>query len=166
MGIVNKLFVGEGGSWGDGDAYPAAGTGWWIKFQVALRSPHLQAWSIRWKPMAAFNFAIPQNGFQVRVVSGSFWWLGRKKEKTTPMLPPVWIMVLLCFRVGLSLYVILKMATWELEGPQRLLPPFKGEHLEWVRTSWLAPIFPIGKPLGSQMIGWKFPVSPTYSHYD
>ena len=43
------------------------------------------------------------------------------------MLPPVWIMVLIHFRVGLSLYVIPKWASWELEGPWRLLPPSEGE---------------------------------------
>ena len=35
------------------------------------------------------------------------------------MLPLAWVMVLLDFRVGLSLYVILKHAEWELEGPPK-----------------------------------------------
>jgi hypothetical protein len=39
-------------------------------------------------------------------------------------------MVLLCFQVGLSLYVILKRALQQLEGSPRLLPPFEGEHIE------------------------------------
>jgi hypothetical protein len=39
-------------------------------------------------------------------------------------------MVLLHFQVGLSLYVTLKHALRGLEGVQRLLPTFKGEHLE------------------------------------
>jgi hypothetical protein len=47
----------------------------------------------------------------------------------TPMLPPVRVMVLLHFQVGLSVYVIPKRALQELEGPQRLLPPLEGEHL-------------------------------------
>jgi hypothetical protein len=42
--------------------------------------------------------------------------------------------VLLHFQVGLRLYVIPKWALQELEDPQRLMPPFKGEHLERVRT--------------------------------
>ena len=47
------------------------------------------------------------------------------KERQTITLPPAWIMVLLHFRVGLSLYVILKHVAWELEGSWRLLlPPF------------------------------------------
>ena len=37
--------------------------------------------------------------------------------------------MLLHFQVGLSLYVIPKQSLQELEDPQRLLPPFKGEHL-------------------------------------
>ena len=40
-----------------------------------------------------------------------------KKEKTTPMLPPPQIMVYLHFCVGPSLYVILKRAVQDLEGP-------------------------------------------------
>ena len=52
----------------------------------------------------------------------------RKKRKMTPMLPLVRVMVLLHFQVGLSLYVIPKWALQELEDPQRLLPPFEGEH--------------------------------------
>ena len=55
-------------------------------------------------------------------------------------------MVLLHFRVGQSLYVIPKQALWELEDPQRLLPPFGGEHLEQAWTSRLAPISPRASP--------------------
>jgi hypothetical protein len=36
------------------------------------------------------------------------------------------------FLVGLILYVISKRALRELEAPQRLRPPFEGEHLERV----------------------------------
>ena len=39
-------------------------------------------------------------------------------------------MVLLHFQVGLGLYVILKWALRELEGPQQLLPPFEAKHLQ------------------------------------
>ena len=62
-------------------------------------------------------------------------------------------MVLLHFQVGLSLYVIPKRALQELEAPQRLLPPFEGKHLEWAWTSWLTLVSPMGKPLGSHMVG-------------
>ena len=51
-------------------------------------------------------------------------------------------MLLLRFQVGLSLYVIPKQALQELKGPQRLLPPFKVEHLQWVRKTQPAPISP------------------------
>ena len=36
-------------------------------------------------------------------------------RKTTLLLPPAWIMMLLRFRVGLSLYVIPKHALWDVE---------------------------------------------------
>ena len=39
-------------------------------------------------------------------------------------------------------------------------PPFEGKHLEHARTSRSAPISPKGKPLGSHMVGWKYPVHP------
>lgn len=58
----------------------------------------------------------------------------------TLILPPVWIMVLLHFQVGLSLNVIPKRALQELEALQKLLPPLKDERLEWVQTRWLVPI--------------------------
>ena len=46
-------------------------------------------------------------------------------------------MLLLCFLVDLSLYVISQRALGELEGPQRLLRHLKGEHLreEWTNPS-------------------------------
>ena len=40
----------------------------------------------------------------------------KEKEKKTLMLPPVWIMVLLHFQVGLSLKCNLESPLWELEG--------------------------------------------------
>ena len=89
----------------------------------------------------------------------------KKGRKTTPMLPPTWIKVLLHFRVDLSLYVILKLTFQELDAPQRLLPPFNGEHLERTRTSQLAPISPKGKPLGFHKVCWKYPIhtnTPTF----
>jgi hypothetical protein len=74
--------------------------------------------------------------------------LKRKKQRTILMLPLAWDMVLLHCWVGPSLYVILKQALRELEGPWWLVPPFKGEYLEWVWTSQMAPISPKGKSLG------------------
>ena len=86
-----------------------------------------------------FFFILNLNGHQVmqnfrhfhatkawRIVTCSLKEMG-KERKTTPMLPPTWIMVLPHFRVGVSvsLYVIPKQALRELEAPQRLLPPFK-----------------------------------------
>lgn len=44
----------------------------------------------------------------------------------TSMLLPALSKVLMCRCVRLSLYIILKRTGRELEGPQRLLPPFKG----------------------------------------
>ena len=55
---------------------------------------------------------------------------GKKERKMRLMFPPMWITVLLHFRVGLSLYIIPKWTLRGLAGPERLLPPFKGEHLE------------------------------------
>jgi hypothetical protein len=75
-------------------------------------------------------------------------------------------LVLLHFRVGPSLCVILKHALCELESPWRILPPFEGEHLERAERSWLAPISPTSKRLGSHM-GWLEKSSiPKYPHYD
>ena len=47
-----------------------------------------------------------------------------------------------------------------IKRSQQLLPPFKGEHLEWVWTSWMTPIFPKGNPQGIQMVSSKYPVHP------
>ena len=72
----------------------------------------------------------------------------RKKSKRTSMLPPVWIKLLLHFRVGPSLYVILKRAFHKLEDiRQLLLSPYEG-HLEQIQTNRLAPMSPKGEPLG------------------
>ena len=79
----------------------------------------------------------------------------KRKRKMTPILPPTWIMVLLHFQVGPSVYAIPKPALQELESPRQPLPPFKGERLERARTSWLAPIYP-----GSHMVNWEYPVHP------
>ena len=45
------------------------------------------------------------------------------------MLPPVCIKVLLHLQVGLTLCEIPYWASQELEGPWRLMPPFKDDHL-------------------------------------
>ena len=42
--------------------------------------------------------------------------------------------MLIHLRVRLTPYVVPKQASQELEGPRRLLPPFKGEHLNSYRT--------------------------------
>ena len=39
-------------------------------------------------------------------------------------------------------------------------PPFEDGHLEHARTSRSAPISPKGKPLGSHMVGWNYPIHP------
>ena len=75
------------------------------------------------------------------------------------MLPPAWIMVLLHFWVGLSLYVIPEGALQELERPQQLLPP--PPFLSKVNTLWTSWPAPKGKPLGSHMVGWKYPDTST-----
>ena len=46
------------------------------------------------------------------------------------------------FSSRLSPYAILKRVLQVIIGPCRLLYLFKGEHLEWVQTSWPALIFP------------------------
>ena len=88
----------------------------------------------------------------------NFHWHNFRNEKDkrtmTPMLPPVWIKVFLHFRVGLSLYVILKRTLWELEA-HRLLPPVEDE-----QTSRLAPISLKREPLSPQMVGWNSPIYP------
>ena len=81
-----------------------------------------------------------------------FIFLKKKERLTTMMLLRVYIMLWLHGCFGLSLYVIPKQTLQELKGFQRVEPPFQDEHLERARTSWLAPISPQGKPLGSHMV--------------
>lgn len=57
----------------------------------------------------------------------------QKQRKMTPMLPPVWIMQLLQFRLGSSLYVILRIT--RIRGPQRLLPLLKVNALNGCRQA-------------------------------
>ena len=71
-------------------------------------------------------------------------------------------MVFLHLRAGLSLYVILKWTS--IIGPSKPTASFRGEQLEWVQTSWPAPISPKGKPPGSQVVGVKSG-SAGYSNY-
>ena len=78
------------------------------------------------------------------------------KEEMTPLLPQVWIVVLLHLRVGLSLYVIPKCASQALEGSHRQLPPLKVNSLN---GCGLHLISPEGKPLCSHMVGWKYLVT-------
>jgi hypothetical protein len=76
------------------------------------------------------------------------------KEKPPPMLPPACIMVLLHFLVDPSGYVIPKPALKKLEGSQRLLPPFEGEHVKQGLTSHWAPIYlPKGMKYPGQGLG-------------
>ena len=82
--------------------------------------------------------------------------LKTKNRKTIPMLPPAWDMVLLHFRVDLSLYVILKQTLREWEGPWPLVSPSEGEHLEWAWTIQMAPISLKGKFLGFPHFGCKY----------
>ena len=78
----------------------------------------------------------------------------------TLILPSAWIVVLLHFWVGISVYIIPKCTIRELEAPRQLLAPFEGEHLEWAQKSWSAPFSYKGKPLGSHMVGWNYTVHP------
>jgi hypothetical protein len=87
-------------------------------------------------------------------------------RKMTTMPRPTQLMLLLHLRVSLSLYVLLKWASWEWESLQRLLPPFKGEHLEGAWTSPPYTYLPWGKiPTFPQ--GWlKTSSAHGYLHYD
>ena len=76
------------------------------------------------------------------------------------MLPPMWIMTLLHFQVGLNLHVIPKPARRELDGPNNYCLLLKMKHLEQVWTSQPTPTFPKGKSLGAHMVGWKISSSP------
>ena len=76
------------------------------------------------------------------------------------MLSLLWIMVFLHLRVGQSLYVILKRVSRGLEGLQRVLPPCKGDYFEHAHTSRPTFVSSKGKPLGSHMVGWKYPFHP------
>ena len=75
------------------------------------------------------------------------------------MLPLAWIMVLLHSSVGLSLYVIPKFT--KIKVHQKLLPPFKDEHLGRVWINWPTPIFsplPRASHCVSYMVGCTCPV--------
>ena len=83
------------------------------------------------------------------------------QEEMSSMLPQVWIMALLHFQAGLSLYVIPERASQELERhpSPRLLPPFKMNTLNGCgQAGPHASNSPKSKPLGSHMVGWKYPV--------
>ena len=89
---------------------------YWIKVSLSPRKLKffpLWSWCQKWKLLCI-------------LLSFISWSLCHKEM--TPMLPLVWIMVLLHLWVGLTHCVILKWASWEIEG---LLPPLRGEHLEW-----------------------------------
>ena len=75
------------------------------------------------------------------------------KRKILLTLTPPRKIVLLHLRVGQSLHVIPKQVSQDIDCPHTLLPPFRGEHLEWARTSWATTMNPKGKLLGSHMVG-------------
>ena len=67
----------------------------------------------------------------------------KKARKTTQMLPPARIMVVAYLWIHLSLvHVTPQWALRKIRCPRRLL----------------SPISPKGKPLGSHMVGWKYPI--------
>lgn len=70
----------------------------------------------------------------------------------TPMLPHVWIMVLL--QVGLSLYVILKHASKEFKGPSKTIVSRFQTWAPW--TGVATPTLTYRKLLGSHVVGWKY----------
>ena len=58
------------------------------------------------------------------------------------------------------------MRITRIEGPQRLLPPFKSEHLEWMRTSQPA-ITSLKRRAHAFPHGWlKVSNEPGYTTYD
>jgi hypothetical protein len=63
-------------------------------------------------------------------------------RNNTLMFPPMWIVALLPFRVGLSWYVNQKHALRGLEDPKKRSPLFEAKHVEHMWTSWLTPISP------------------------
>ena len=76
-------------------------------------------------------------------------------RKMTPMMvPPAWIMLLFHLRVGSTL----KRAS---QKPPRVLPPFKGEHLEWADVYNLACTY--RSPLRACL---RTPSLPGYPNYD
>ena len=81
------------------------------------------------------------------------------------MLPPPRTVVLLHLRVGPILYVIPKQVSRKLKGPQRILPPFKGEHLEGAGFIYLSqeqiPRLPHGWQKISSLCGY-----PQYDRVD
>ena len=62
-------------------------------------------------------------------------------------------MMVLHLQLGLSLYVIPRLASQKLEGLSRLLPRLKGEHLEQAQTNQPTPNFLKDKPLGAHIFG-------------
>lgn len=82
-----------------------------------------------------------------------------KERKMTRILPPARIMVLLHLWVPLSLYVIPKWASQELEGREDYCLIFsKVNILNGHRQAGPYLISPYGKTLYSHMVGWNYPV--------
>ena len=68
--------------------------------------------------------------------------LKKQSVKMTPMLPLVWIMVLLHFGVGPILYVILNWAWWNLRNPEQccLLSKVNTLNGHWQASGHLSPL--------------------------
>ena len=95
----------------------------------------------------------------------------RKKErtkddsKTTPTLPPAWIIVLLHLWVGLTQYIILKWASRGLEGPKDYCLLLKVKTFNRRRQASLHLSLPKGEPRRFPH-GWlKIYSSPGCPHY-
>ena len=77
----------------------------------------------------------------------------------TMLLPPAWIMVLLHFRVGLSLYVIQNRHYKNKKAPEDYHLLLKVNTLNGHGQANYT-YLPKGKPLGSHMVGWIYPIHP------
>ena len=78
---------------------------------------------------------------------------GEKERKMTPMLRPAWSMVLLHFRVGLSLRIYETSIT-RIRALEDYYVLSKVNTLNGCRP------FSKGKPLNSNMVGWIYPFHP------
>ena len=121
---------------------------WW----TVVGNTSMAQWRMEPTPLVRWIWGPPHSSYWFDILLEK-----NEDRQMTPMLPPVWIMVLVHLWVGLSLRIP-QHASWELEGPSRLLPPFKGEHLERCGQADLHLFAPKGKPLRSHVIRWKYAV--------